>query len=332
MFLHKNAFEVKKFQGPNIKRVVQGNPELTKKIGDFTTTTTIEITPFENLSGMVKNYWEKANDPDMLPPYGQYIFGDPLKMLDFCKGEPLKIMKMTFLASSILFTATSGLQAGEKVKMNDQISWAIEALEKLDPIDYLINNHEKPGSRNPQETFSEEDKKLLAWNIYHEARGETEEGMKGVLLSTFERLKSSKFPSSVKGVVFQSHQYSWTLKIPKEEISEKTDMNKFLQIRKLIDQYTTDKKSGESKTFGQSLSELKTSLGLANSEISYTHYHLDGMLKKPFFAKLAGGPTKNRVSFMEYLFKKDQRIKKFGNHLYYPDNITVPMGWTAPIN
>lgn len=49
----------------------------------------------------------------------------------------------------------------------------------------------------------------LALNIYHEARGESLEGMLAVGVVTLNRVKSNRFPNSIEEVVKQRNQFSW---------------------------------------------------------------------------------------------------------------------------
>lgn len=51
----------------------------------------------------------------------------------------------------------------------------------------------------------------LACNIYAEARGENISGQMAVGFVTLNRLKHDKYPESIRGVVYQSSQFSWTL-------------------------------------------------------------------------------------------------------------------------
>ena len=50
----------------------------------------------------------------------------------------------------------------------------------------------------------------LALNIYHEARGETFEGMLAVAAVTLNRVRHKRFPDGVCEVVWQPRQFSWT--------------------------------------------------------------------------------------------------------------------------
>jgi len=50
----------------------------------------------------------------------------------------------------------------------------------------------------------------LACNIYMESRGENITGQMAIGFVTLNRLKNEKFPTSVRKVVYQSSQFSWT--------------------------------------------------------------------------------------------------------------------------
>lgn len=49
----------------------------------------------------------------------------------------------------------------------------------------------------------------LARNIYHEARGESWDGMLAVGVVTLNRVKSAGYPDTIEGVVKQYKQFSW---------------------------------------------------------------------------------------------------------------------------
>jgi N-acetylmuramoyl-L-alanine amidase len=70
----------------------------------------------------------------------------------------------------------------------------------------------------------DEDKQIrvLALNIYHEARGEPEEGMRMVGEVTINRVALDSYPDNLCDVVYQKNQFSWTSKktsYPKEKDS-----------------------------------------------------------------------------------------------------------------
>ena len=49
----------------------------------------------------------------------------------------------------------------------------------------------------------------LSLNIYHEARSEPDKGKFAVALTTLNRVRDSRYPSDIKGVVTQKDQFSW---------------------------------------------------------------------------------------------------------------------------
>lgn len=51
----------------------------------------------------------------------------------------------------------------------------------------------------------------LALNIYHEARGEPIDGQIAVAAVTLNRVHDPRWPDNVCDVVYQPHQFSWTL-------------------------------------------------------------------------------------------------------------------------
>ncbi|MCW8796078.1 MAG: cell wall hydrolase [Chlorobium sp.] len=57
--------------------------------------------------------------------------------------------------------------------------------------------------------FNSTEMEWLARNIYHEARGESWEGMLAVGVVTLNRVKSSEYPDSIEGVVKEYKQFSW---------------------------------------------------------------------------------------------------------------------------
>lgn len=67
----------------------------------------------------------------------------------------------------------------------------------------------------------------MAKNIYFEARGESKKSWLAVAWVTLNRLKSSKFPDTVCGVVLQPYQFSWT----KDGKSDNIDWHNKISIK-----------------------------------------------------------------------------------------------------
>jgi spore germination cell wall hydrolase CwlJ-like protein len=74
----------------------------------------------------------------------------------------------------------------------------------------------------------------LALNIYHEARGETEEGMRMVGEVTINRVASSAYPDTICNVVYQGCQFAWTCTLKNKTPSEEESWQKSLKIAKEI--------------------------------------------------------------------------------------------------
>lgn len=70
--------------------------------------------------------------------------------------------------------------------------------------------------------------KCLTDTIYHEARGESELGQIAVGLTTLNRVKDKRFPSSICGVIKQNKQYSWVRHNPPIK-----DKQKYKEIKRL---------------------------------------------------------------------------------------------------
>ena len=60
----------------------------------------------------------------------------------------------------------------------------------------------------------------LSKAAYHEAKGESDNGMLAVIHTTLNRVKDNRFPKTVCGVVYQKSQYSWTKYNPKVKEQE----------------------------------------------------------------------------------------------------------------
>ena len=64
-------------------------------------------------------------------------------------------------------------------------------------------------SQKPQKVPHSKDLECMALNIYHEARGESTKGKEAVAWVTLNRVKHSRYPSSVCGVVKQAKYSKW---------------------------------------------------------------------------------------------------------------------------
>lgn len=83
-------------------------------------------------------------------------------------------------------------------------------------------------AKSYQKTPSVCSREPVACNIYFEARGEPLKGQYAVAYVTHNRLRDARFPKTLKGVVFQESQFSWT----KRRMSI-TDQEAFQQARRI---------------------------------------------------------------------------------------------------
>lgn len=65
-------------------------------------------------------------------------------------------------------------------------------------------------ARIPKLSYTEQDVKCLATNIYHEARSEGYWGGLAVAVVVLNRTKHQDYPRSICAVVYQPKQFSWT--------------------------------------------------------------------------------------------------------------------------
>ncbi|QYC52587.1 spore cortex-lytic enzyme [Salmonella phage SSBI34] len=74
----------------------------------------------------------------------------------------------------------------------------------------------------------------LACNMFKEASGEGERGMLAVGFVTLNRKDKEKYPDSVKGVVYQSSQFSWANSGKNYRIRDKVTWEKAKKLSKFI--------------------------------------------------------------------------------------------------
>ena len=100
-------------------------------------------------------------------------------------------MKKLVLSAGIAALATGALATGN------------------DPIGNLIHSLNRP-----EPPLTEADFRCLVDNVFHEARGESDEGRLWVAAVTLARVAHRRWPNSVCEVVYQYRQFSWTLESP----------------------------------------------------------------------------------------------------------------------
>lgn len=71
-----------------------------------------------------------------------------------------------------------------------------------------LENDKKPSSNNGGSNYTSSDLYLLAKCIYAEARGESYTGQVAVGAVVLNRVKSSSFPNTISGVIYQRHAFT----------------------------------------------------------------------------------------------------------------------------
>lgn len=113
---------------------------------------------------------------------------------------------MRIYICAILIFCTTVVHAQNPYKGLDTITYdaSSERIQQM-PTDVLTSY----AGHLSQEEYSQE-LKCMAYNLYHEARGEGDKGMRAVGEVTIQRALSSSFPDTVCSVVYQPKQFSWT--------------------------------------------------------------------------------------------------------------------------
>jgi hypothetical protein len=284
---------------------------------------------FEKSKKILGNVWESLNDPNFAPPYGQYLLGkSPEQLVESFGTDTKKILRLATLAIAILNTASSEALANkEKPSVNpNEIVWALEALNGIDPINYVLNQKETNGARSPEDKLSFSEVNTIAWNLYFESRGENEEGQKAVMLTTLNRMLSTSYPKSAEGVVYGKYQHAWTLEIEKLK-SQKVDMKSFLKIRAMVERILESGNHEVKKSQEVILKELASSNKIdwkILESMQTFNFHKRGMVDphnphlNRYLKDIKSFDTLKRLIFIEQLAdSKSNRVVSFGTHVFY---------------
>ena len=116
---------------------------------------------------------------------------------------PIKniLLKTTLLAS--LLTLTPGFAASQNSQ--DPVIPPIPQTTEV-PYEQILREEQE---RLPLKEIDPDELSCLARNIYYEARGEGEVGMRAVAHVTLNRVRSPLFKNTICGVVHQPYQFSW---------------------------------------------------------------------------------------------------------------------------
>jgi hypothetical protein len=281
--------------------------------------------------------WRTLNDEGLLPPKGKNILPNFTDLTD-----SLKVRNSVYSAVMILNTLIMTSSNAESKEVNftgnsKQIEWTLEALEGIDPIDYLLEKSATNASIEDTKVFDDYERSLLAWNLYHEARGELSnkkenkglEGILGQLFSVFERMKSKSFPAEPEETVFDKSQYSWTPNLLKEEgiKDDKQKIQSYTELREIVEKITVGNFGESYKTLKRILLDLSERKELPES---LTDYHVFGMLdsadtkkRDRYLKDIRSEDTYKRILVIDQmLIDKDPNVVMFGSlHVYYSQKL-----------
>ena len=139
--------------------------------------------------------------------------------------------------------------------------------------------------------FQEREETCMALGLYHEARGEPVLGQYGVAATVLNRVRSSAYPNSICGVVFQNKhkKFRCQFSFACDDISDKPRHNEsYAKMQRLSKTLLSKGMAREAKFIGQ---------GFQSSVDGMTHYHRHDV--NPSWSK------------------KLQQISKLGAHVFF---------------
>jgi hypothetical protein len=249
---------------------------------------------------------------------------------DLDPGDIIRVAAIfiVLMQSPIMSAEAKPLSPSDQKK----IEWIIEMSNKPEVIDILINQSEKPGQAKEDHKLADEDKNLLAWNIFHEARGEGPTGQKLVMLATVNRMFSpTKYPASAKGVILQRMQFSWANKLISQDnylgknLPNKNDEADYMKIRSEIEDIFSGKGLREAQK--KIISDIRIDPEIISMKIpdefkwgDVTSYHKYKMLDlKKLFDQTALS-TRERIKSVEGNYKTDiLNILKYRDHIFHTE-------------
>jgi len=121
--------------------------------------------------------------------------------------------KNTLLGAMLFAPLLLATSASSQSSQELTVSPPAQVSQQTDPVPYeqVLREEAEAASREPVNTRSANTAEVncLAQNIYYEARGEGQSGMRAVAHVTMNRMRSRLFRSTVCGVVHQPSQFSW---------------------------------------------------------------------------------------------------------------------------
>lgn len=226
------------------------------------------------------------------------------KMSNFLRDEssggdprqPIEALRAAVIGAGVLAGTSSPALGTQPTGAVPRAEEAIRATGQL-ALDSLVADITESGADTSTDTISGAELACLEKNIYHEARGEIDEGQLAIAFVTIARAMSKKFPASICGVVYQNKQFSWTFD-RKILAPRPIDGKRAAHIRDLLKEMVA----------GQRLADAATLLGMV----------LDLPSDTLFYKRTDWDETKMSKQTAA-MFARLKPIKTIGNHTFYAE-------------
>lgn len=158
----------------------------------------------------------------------------------------------------------------------------------------------------------------LACNIYWEARNETVEGMMAIVAVTLNRVASAKYPDTIREVVWQRRQFSWT---HDGKVDRPNNRPSWKQSLRIASRFAVSKAKRESLCGAPTPSQIMAEmLGRPDpgegcdlyDNLVNVHVYLVGLVDP------TGGALFYHAAYvLPYWIWEEKRVKKIGRHVFY---------------
>ncbi len=111
-----------------------------------------------------------------------------------------------FLIMTLPCEAAATTKATTNVTMNNQLKKSAVVIAKK--AEKKVKKKQAKKNKSKKKSYTESELRYMTTIIYCEARGESYQGKKAVGIVVMNRVRSDKFPDSVKEVIYQRGQFS----------------------------------------------------------------------------------------------------------------------------
>lgn len=255
----------------------------------------------ESLAETVSRFLNDENDPQPPP---QVLDTDRIKRA--AQGAALAGMVLTSSpAAAKEDPASENVTQSARTPDQRALDDLIQDLDRS-PDQRALDQMIETIARSPidafgKESFTKQELKCLADNVYHEARGESLEGRYAVIFATLERVLHKRFPKTICGVVHQPWQFSWTKdkKILAQPINPRDYLKISVEVHELM----------KGKTLDGAAAAARMKSGLPRGAIFYKQKDFTGSAAvEKFFSTLVRVAT---IGTHNFFIERAEELKRF---------------------